>query len=103
MIGFGTIINVVGILLGGLAGILWGRLISENLQDTLMKSNGIAVIILGISGTLTEMLYINNGEIATRGAMMMILSLASGSFLGELINLDLRIEQFGKWLKIKTK
>ena len=103
MIGFGTIINVVGILLGGLAGILWGRLISENLQDTLMKSNGIAVIILGISGTLTEMLYINNGEIAARGAMMMILSLASGSFLGELINLDLRIEQFGKWLKIKTR
>ena len=34
--------------------------------------------------------------------MVMILSLALGALLGELIDLDAQFERFGEWLKHKT-
>jgi hypothetical protein len=34
--------------------------------------------------------------------MMMIGSLAIGALIGEFLDLDRRIEQFGQWLKVKT-
>lgn len=102
MIGLGTIINVIGILIGGLMGMLFGKLITPRIQDTLMKANGVCVLFLGISGTLKEMFFVENGQLTSSGTMMMIISLAAGALIGEWINLDYRMEQFGQWLKIKT-
>ena len=34
--------------------------------------------------------------------MIMILSLAIGALLGEVIDLDAKFERFGEWLKHKT-
>ena len=58
MIGLGTIINVAGIILGGLICLLCGKLITPHIQDTLMKANGVCVLFLGISGTLEKMFTI---------------------------------------------
>lgn len=102
MIGLGTIINVAGIIAGGLIGILCGKLITPQLQDTLMKANGVCVLFLGIAGTLEEMFTIQNGRLGSTGTMMMIISLSIGVLIGEWINLNHRMEQFGEWLKIKT-
>ncbi len=102
MIGLGTIINVAGIVLGGIIGLLCGKLITPRIQNTLLKAIGVCVVFLGISGTLQEMFTIQDGRLSGGGTMMMILSLAIGALIGELINLDRRMEQFGKWLKEKT-
>ena len=55
MIGIGTLINVGGIILGGLFGLLFGNFIKPRVQDTLMKANGLCVLFLGIAGTLEQM------------------------------------------------
>lgn len=34
--------------------------------------------------------------------MMMITSIVIGSLVGEILNIELHIEQFGQWLKNKT-
>ena len=102
MIGLGTIINVVGIIFGGLIGIFCKKLITCRIQDTLMKANGVCVLFLGIAGTLEQMFTIQNGHLSSNGTMMMILSLSIGVLIGECINLDYRMEQFGRWLKEKT-
>ena len=102
MIGLGTIINVIGIIFGGLIGIFCKKLITHRIQDTLMKANGVCVLFLGITGTLEQMLTIENGHLSSNGTMMMILSLSIGVLIGECINLDYRMEQFGQWLKNKT-
>lgn len=39
---------------------------------------------------------------STGGSMVMILSLALGALLGELMDLDAQFERFGEWLKHKT-
>ena len=58
-----------------------------------MKANGVCVLFLGIAGTLEQMITIENGRLLSGGTMMMILSLSIGSLIGEVINLDYRMEQ----------
>ena len=102
MIGLGTIINVGAILIGGLLGLFLGRSVKVRYQDILMISVGICVMMLGIGGTMEEMLSVQNGEIVSGGSMMMIITMALGALAGEWMNIEGKMEQFGIWLKKKT-
>ncbi len=102
MIGLGTMINVAGILAGGLGGLLFGKRLTQRFQDTLMSANGICVLFIGISGCLSEMYKITAAGLEAGGTMMMIVCFALGALFGELLNLESRFEQFGEWLKRKT-
>lgn len=103
MIGLGTCINVAGIVAGGIIGLLFGKFMTERYQNTLMKATGISVLFIGISGTLEEMMTVTEGRLSTSGTMMVIGSFAIGALLGEWWNIELRMEQFGTWLKKKTR
>ena len=101
--GFGTVINVAGIILGGVIGLLGGRLLTKKIQDTLQMSCAVAVIFIGVSGTLSKMVKINtDGSIETVGIMMMIASLTLGGLIGEIIDIDGHMERFGVWLRSKS-
>ncbi|MEW4415100.1 DUF554 domain-containing protein [Clostridium sp. AN503] len=102
MAGMGTLINVGGILAGGLGGLLFGKALKKRYQDTLMMACGVCVMFLGIGGTMQEMLKISQGKLTTEGTMMLIGSYAVGALIGEWMNIELKMEQFGEWLKIKT-
>ena len=101
--GLGTIINTGAILIGGLLGILLENAIPEKIQNTLIKAMGICVLFLGISGALQEMLTVEGEKLTSSGGMMVIISFILGSLVGEIIDIEQRIEQFGAWLKRKTK
>ena len=103
MIGFGTILNVGGILLGGVAGMLFGKGLPKRFQETLMRADALCVLFLGVGGCLQEMLAIVDGGLESGGTMMMIGSFAVGAILGELLDLEGKMERFGEWLKHKTK
>lgn len=45
----------------------------------------------------------NNGELESGGTMMIVICLALGALIGELINIEAGMEKFGEWLKYKTK
>lgn len=102
MIGLGTIINVAAILVGGLIGLAFSRAISAKYQETLMQAIGVCVLFVGISGAVQEMMTVTSDGLKSGGTMMIVISYAIGSLLGEWIDLEQRIEQFGRWLKIKT-
>ena len=99
----GTILNVGGILLGGVAGMLFGKGLPKRFQDTLMSAVALCVLFLGVGGCLQEMLAIVDGGLESGGTMMMIGSFAAGAILGELLDLEGKMERFGEWLKHKTK
>lgn len=103
MIGLGTIINTAAIIVGGLIGLGLKNTFPKRLQDTLVKANGISVMFIGIGGALQEMMTLADGKIASGGSMMIIVCMVLGSLVGSLIDLDKRIDQFGEWLKRKTK
>ena len=89
MRGLGTIINALAIVIGGVLGILFKRFLKEHYQDTIIKATGFSVVFLGAAGTLSKILTVRpDGTLSTGGSMVMILSLALGALLGELIDLD---------------
>lgn len=102
MIGLGTIINCVAIIVGGVFGLLFGKLLKERVQETLQKANGICVLFIGIAGAMEGMLRLSGSTLSSGRSMLIIASLALGALVGELINIEHWVERFGEWLKIKT-
>lgn len=101
--GFGTVVNVAGIIIGGIIGLFGGKFLTKKLQDTLQMSCAVAVIFIGASGTLSKMLHVNaDGSIDAVGTMMMIASLSIGGLIGETIDIDGHMERFGVWLRSRT-
>lgn len=103
MAGLGTLINLAGIIAGGVIGMLFGRALKGRLQSTLMKANGVCVLFIGIGGAVEQMMSIQNGVLTAGKSMMIIVCFMLGSLVGEAADIERRIEQFGGWLKKKSK
>ena len=103
MRGLGTIVNVFCILLGGLAGYFAGNRLKENIRETLMTMTGVGVIVLGIGGAMAQMLSIADGKLSSGGTIMMIVSLAAGAVIGEVLQIEKKVIRFGEWLKVKSR
>lgn len=104
MPGLGTIINVIAIIVGGLLGSLFGSRFTERFKETLMSASALCVLFLGISGCMQEMLITKeDGLLTSQGTIMVIICFSLGSLIGEIINLEDKMENFGEWLKEKTK
>ena len=73
MIGLGTLINVAGIVAGGIIGMLAGKFFKAEQQDALTKTCGISVLFIAIAGAMKGMLSIANGNIASGRDMLVVL------------------------------
>lgn len=105
--GLGTLINVFCIVGGGLLGLLFSPRITDKLQESLLKVCGVAVIFTGIAGTLQNMLVATVDStggasaisLSAQGTLMMVVSLALGTIIGEACDIDGRFESLGTWLR----
>ena len=102
MTGLGTVINTAAILAGGLLGGLFGRYLTESAQDTLNKVCGVSTMFIALSGAMEKMLTVHDGVIVSGGSMLIVICLALGGIVGELLNIEGGFERFGQWLKIKS-
>ncbi len=103
MIGLGTIVNVGAVVAAGFLGVLLKGGIKERFQSTIMGVLGISTMFIGAAGTLQEMFVVGNGSLSTQGTMLLVLSLIIGAFVGELLNIEARLEKLGEWLRDKVK
>lgn len=102
MIGLGTIINSAAIVAGGLIGHFTGKLFRQDQQESLTKACGISVLFISIAGAMQGMLHIDNGEILSGKSMLVVLCLALGTIIGEIIGIEKGFVHFGEWLKVKS-
>ena len=102
MFGLGTIINCLCIVAGGLAGHLVGRLFREEQQDALTKTCGIGTIFIAIAGAMEGMLSVEGQALSAGKSMLVVICLALGTVIGELIGIERGFERFGEWLKLRT-
>lgn len=96
MIGLGTIANTIAVIIGGGIGLFLKKGIKKSLQDSLLQAMGIAVLFIGIGGTLSQMLVFKDGHLETTGTMLMIFSLLIGTLIGEIINIEAKLEKLGE-------
>ena len=103
MIGLGTIINTVAVVVGGLLGLLLKNGVAKRFEAILMQSLGLATIFIGAGGVFKYMLVLENGIITTRGTMLLIFSLVIGCLLGQWWDIESRMETIGIKLKAAVR
>ena len=89
--GLGTLINVAGIIVGGIIGLLGVKFLTENIRRTLQDACALTVIFLGAEGALKNF-----------DAMLFIASLIGGGLVGAIIDIDGKFERFGIWLRTRS-
>lgn len=102
MIGLGTIINSAAIVIGGVVGHFTGKLFKSEQQSALNKTCGISVLFIATAGAMQGMLSIDGNSLLSGKSMLVVLCLAIGTIIGELIGIEKGFERFGEWLKAKT-
>lgn len=103
MPGIGTIVNTIAVIVGGIIGLMFKRGLDERFQTTIMQATGLSVIFIGISGAMEKMLILSSsGSVVSDGGMAAAVSLAAGAVIGELINIEKRLNRFGDYLRLKA-
>ncbi len=85
---FGTIVNVAAIIAGSLAGLMFRGGIPDKYNKTIMQTVSLAVLVIGIKGAL------RSDEL-----LIIIISLAIGSLLGEMMRIEDGLAYIGKALE----
>jgi len=88
----GTLVNAAAIIAGSMVGLVFKGGIPEKVNDTLIKGLGLCVIFIGISGALKG-----------NDMLVLIVSIALGGIVGELIDIDRRLKELGDNLEKKLK
>lgn len=103
MIGLGTIVNTLAVIVGSGIGLIIKGGLKQRYQQTIMQALGLATIFIGASGVMSGMLKVMDSGLETQGSMLLIASLVFGAIVGEFLNIELRLEQLGNWIKNKVK
>lgn len=103
MRGLGTLVNMAAILAGASIGLIIKGRLHDNFKDTIIKALGLAVVFIGISGTLQGMFIVKQDGLHTENTMLMIVSLAIGAFVGEMLDIESRLDSLGEYIKKRLK
>jgi uncharacterized membrane protein YqgA involved in biofilm formation len=103
MVGLGTLANMAAIVIGATIGIIIKGGLKQRFQDTIMNALGLAVMFIGISGALQGLFIVNVNGLETKNLMLMIISLAVGALIGEIIDVEARLERMGELIKNSLK
>ncbi|MFA6942125.1 MAG: DUF554 domain-containing protein [Clostridiaceae bacterium] len=87
---FGTIVNVIAILIGSLCGSMFGKQFPDKVKNTIIQGVGLAILLIGIQMALE-----------TKNVLLLISCLVIGGFIGEIIDIEFKLERLGKYLESK--
>ena len=99
MPGVGTIIDMSGIITGGLTALACGKFFSDNVKSMMMTICGISVFVVGITGIMQGMLTVSGGAVTVNGSIQLLISLVVGTVLGELIGIERSINKLGDMMQ----
>lgn len=98
----GTIVNALAIVAGGIVGLFLKKGMKPNYEQSIHKTLGIAVLILGLNGIISAMFTVGDGgKLSSSGELLLIISLVAGTFLGEVLDIDGKLNRFGKRVESK--
>lgn len=101
--GLGTLINCAAIIVAGILGRLMSKALKPKVQKALVLSAGISILFIGLAGFMQGMLSIEGSSLKSGRSMLVVMSLALGALIGEVIGIEEGFENLGVYLKKKSK
>jgi uncharacterized membrane protein YqgA involved in biofilm formation len=88
----GTLVNVVAVLVGSFVGVFFSRFLTERIKNVIMQGLGLSVLLIGFLMAFE-----------TQNVIIVCASLVLGGIVGELLDIERRLEGLGERLKSKFK
>ena len=88
----GVMVNVLTVMIGSVVGLLLKRGIPERVTEALMTGIGLCTIFIGVSGAL-------EGD----NTLVLILSMAIGSVIGTLLDIDHQLNRLAEYVERRFK
>lgn len=88
MRGFGTLINIIAVLLGGTIGALIGERFNQKIRVTLLYAIGIFTLSIGFSYSFRS-----------KNVLIPLFSILIGGIIGEIVDLEAWLERFANRVK----
>ena len=89
---FGTFVNTAAVILGGSIGLILNSRFPKHISSSLMKALGLCTLLIGVTGILKG-----------QNQLITIISMAIGTIIGEIFDLDKRLNKLGDSLQQKYK
>ena len=83
----GTFVNTLAIVAGSLLGVSLRRGISDAYKESVIAAIGLAVLLIGFKSALQ-----------TNDLLLVIISLALGAVIGEILKIEAHLEGLGRWI-----
>ena len=100
MTGLGTLVNVAAVIVGGTVGTFVKKGLPERFKSIIVQAIGLSVLMIGISGVLQGMFrVVGGGKLDRLYIMVMIFSMIIGGIIGEIINIEKKLDSLGNWFQ----
>lgn len=98
----GTVINTISIVIGGILGNIFGKYLKKDNQTTIINSCAVAIMFIGIAGAMEGLLTVSSDSLISSRSMFIVICLALGAIIGEIIDIEGKFESFASFIKVKS-
>lgn len=95
MIGIGTMVNAIAVILGGIIGCLFRKGLPHSYQEGIMRAVGLAIVFMGVQASISIMMGLEDSS------LLIVVSLSVGAAIGECLGIESWFESLGNWLRKK--
>ena len=101
MIGLGTIVNVIAILIGSAIGVALGHRLPQRTRDVVTDGVGLAVLLVAALSAAAVLSPAVSEAVGASGVLIVLGSLLIGGILGSLWRIEARLEGLGESIRLR--
>jgi uncharacterized membrane protein YqgA involved in biofilm formation len=101
MIGLGTVINVIAILVGSAIGVALGHRLPQRTRDVVTDGVGLAVLLVAALSAAAVLTPAVSEDVGASGVLIVLGSLLIGGILGSLWRIEARLEGLGESIRLR--
>lgn len=103
MIGLGTVINVVAILIGSAVGVALGHRLPQRTRDVVTDGLGLLTLLVAALSAAAIMDPAVEEAVGAAGVLIVLASLLLGGIVGSLLRIEARLEGLGASLQARLQ
>ncbi len=99
MVGTGTLVNAATVAAGTTVGMLLKNGLPKKFEQTIKQALGLCTFFIGAGGAICGLVSVADGVLTTKHTMLLVLSMVLGAVIGELLDIEKRLDGFGSWCR----